>query len=427
MRPATTGSALSDRRVTAALLICGSFGVQLMTAVTGILSARMLGVEGRGQLALVAALAAFASQITLGGSLPNAIAKQLAGRDIAARDGLRGYLRVWFLYSLAPSLIGGVVLLALMRHHPDASKYALALAVVLSALEGMWFRIVVGGLQGEGDITRLTAAGIAPQTLFTVALSAAFVGHLSLGPVAVVGIQIACSFVAIVFSARLLAPPADPPSAPLDRAELWSDTKQTYVSSIGPIDGLGLDRMIVGTVMGSAPLGLYTAATALANLSSIVGSVMGLVILPRVARAGRDAEAERRVMRRWLPLTAVTIAAVVGVLEIGAGPIIRLAFGEEFAGAIPCAHWLILADGLLGFRRSLIAVLQGQGRGSTASRIELMLTPVVVLGIAGAGSTDHLYAVGLSMTVIGVVSCAWLLAATQRRSPSHISDTRLTK
>ena len=54
------------------MIVGGGILTQLLTTVTGILSARMLGVEGRGQVVLVASLAMMTSQLTLGGSLPNA-------------------------------------------------------------------------------------------------------------------------------------------------------------------------------------------------------------------------------------------------------------------------------------------------------------------------------------------------------------------
>jgi len=49
-------------------IVGGGFVAQLLTTVTAIVTARMLGVDGRGQVLLVASLAALTSQLTFGGS-----------------------------------------------------------------------------------------------------------------------------------------------------------------------------------------------------------------------------------------------------------------------------------------------------------------------------------------------------------------------
>ena len=86
---------------------------QVLTTVSGILAARMVGVEGRGQVVLVATLGGIASQLTLGGSLPNAITKLLAERGVVARDGLRGLVRGWAPWGLLAATIAGAYMLFL--------------------------------------------------------------------------------------------------------------------------------------------------------------------------------------------------------------------------------------------------------------------------------------------------------------------------
>jgi O-antigen/teichoic acid export membrane protein len=81
-----------------------------------------------------------------------------------------------------------------------------------------------------------------------------------------------------------------------------------------------------------------------------------------------------------------------------------LLLGEEFRGAIPCGYWYVAASGLLAFRRVLIAVLQARGRGSTASWIELALTPLVVVAVLAASIADDVEIAGMGM--LGTAFCA---------------------
>jgi O-antigen/teichoic acid export membrane protein len=413
------------------LIIVSTFGLQGLTLVTGILSARMLGVDGRGEVALVFAIGLLFSQLTLGGSLPNAIAKNLAERGLAARDGLRviARRRAWLL--LVPCVGSGVLMLLLLRGDLDAETIGLVVATVVMTLQTVTFRIIVGSLQGEiRHLARMALVGVVPQALFTVALTVAFVAGWDWGALDVLLSFFVASFVGLLFGWAALAGPTGRPEDELDERELWSETRRNYVGSVGPIDGLGLDRILVGALLGTAQLGLYAAATAVSNLCRVVGSSVSVIVLPRVAQQHADPVAQRAVIRQWVTLAAGLIAVVTLTLELLVGPAIRYAFGSEFTGAIECARWLVLADGLLGFRKVLVAVLQGQGRGGTASWVELALTPVLLVGIVIASAYDSLTGIGLTMVLVGVLSCVSLgLAAwrdTGARQPVRPPSTTST-
>src|SRR3954470_11836013 len=108
------------------MIVGGGFLTQILTTVTGILSARMLGVDGRGQLVLVASLAMLTSQLTFGGGLPSAVTRQLADRGVTARDGLRRFVPRWTAWSLLPSALAGGYFLIVERDDAGHAKYALA-------------------------------------------------------------------------------------------------------------------------------------------------------------------------------------------------------------------------------------------------------------------------------------------------------------
>jgi hypothetical protein len=65
----------------------------------------------------------------------------------------------------------------------------------------------------------------------------------------------------------------------------------------------------------------------------------------------------------------------------------------------------------------MIAVLQGRGRGGFASITELALTPVMIGGIILAAALDNLVAVGITMLVVGMVSCLVLGVGVARFAP----------
>lgn len=405
-------------RSTFLLIVFATFGLQFLTMVTGIIIARMLSVDGRGVIALVFALGLFSSQLTFGGSLPTALAKNLAERQIVARDGLRTIARRRAGLLVIPCVVVGGFMLVLQRSDPGSDKYLLAVAVTVMALQSIVFRILAGCLQGEGHLVRMACAGLMPQVLFTVVLTAAWFAGWGWSPLNVLEAFFVTSALGLTFAFASLVSPTGRQEDELDESRLWMESRRCYVSSVQPLDGLGLDRILVGALIGTVPLGLYAAATAVSNLCSLVGTAVTVVVLPRVAMHYADFTAQRAVIRRWTTVSALIIVVMVGALELVVAPIIRIAFGQEFAGAVDCARWLIVADGLMAFRKVLIAVMQGQGRGGTASWIELALLPLMLLGITVAALNHSLVGVGVTLTIVGLVACiafVWAVAPGRTR------------
>jgi O-antigen/teichoic acid export membrane protein len=400
------------------MIVGGGFAAQILTTITGILSARMLGVEGRGQIVLVASLAMMTSQLTLGGSLPNAITKQLAERGVTARDGLRHLVPRWTLWSLLPSATAAGYFLVVERNSSGNAKYALAAVVLVMAMQTMMSRILVGAMLGEGaDLIHIAMTSVLPQAFVTGVLGTAFVIGVHWNAVELSLVTMTCIFIVLFGRLRLLKKPTHREADALDGHELFQLARRTHIGSVGPIDGLSIDRTLVGSLMGSVALGLYSVAFALASVTTILGGCLAMVILPRVATAQHDPAAERHMVRRWLLGSGALIAVVVVILELITAWAIRVSFGDKFVPATACTHWLIAAGGILDFRRVLIAVLQGRSHGGRASIIEIALTPVVVLGIVVAAARDSLVGVSLAMAVVGVVGCVLLGIAVARSAP----------
>ncbi len=397
------------------LIAGGGVAAQLVMTVNGVLAARVLGVEGRGQMVLATILAAAASQLTLGGSLPNAVTHQLAARRISARDGLRGLVGRWVAWGCLAGAAAALCLLALERDALDSTSiWLLALLVLVLAVEAMASRILVGAMMGEGaPLIHVALTGLLPQVMILVVLTIVVAFGFAWNAAAV--ISLSAVFTAVVFFGRLrLLAPRSPGTAPLDRAELGSLARRTHIGSVGPIDGLGIDRILVGSLLGNVALGHYSAAFALGGLATIFGLCLGMVALPRVTQLQSEPARERHFVRRWLLLSAGLMVVMVLALEVTMEPLIRYTFGTPFLPAVEVGRWLVVGLGLLGFRRILVAVLQGRGSGGYASAVELALTPVMVGGIVWAAMADSQVAAGVTMMVVGGCACGILLLAVAR-------------
>ena len=378
----------------------------------------MVGVEGRGQVVMVATLGAMASQLTLGGGLPNAVTKLLAERRVVARDGLHGLVRGWVLWGLLAATIAGGYMLFLEWDATGATKYGLAVAAVIMGLQAMASRIIVGAMLGEGtNHVHIALTGLLPQAAVVAVFGTALALGIRWNPVELLTVTIVCTGLVLLARLRVLARPTGKPEDRLDRAELTRLARRTHIGSVGPIDGLALDRMLVGSLLGNVQLGLYSVAFALGGLTSIFGMALGMVALPRVTVLQEDPQAEAHFVRRLLLFSVALFGVVVLAMQVVLVPVIRLTFGPDFLDATECARWMIVASAFLGLRRVMIAVLQGRGRGGFASIVELTLTPVMIGGIMLAAALDSLVAVGVTMLAVGIVSCLVLGFRVARSAP----------
>ena len=219
---------------------------QLLITISGVLAARMLGVEGRGQVVLVAVLAAIASQLTLGGSLPNAITKQLAERRVTARDGLRRLPRRWAPWGLLAAAIAGAYLLFLEWDDPGSEKYALAACVAIMGVQLMAQRILIGSMLGErANPVHIALTGVLPQALVVAVYAVATALDADWNAVELLSVNIVCTGLVLLARLRALKPANGRPEDRLNATDLHRLARRTHIGSIGP-DRRSRDRPDAG-------------------------------------------------------------------------------------------------------------------------------------------------------------------------------------
>lgn len=413
---------LTGDRFTLVIIAGGGIFIQFLTLVNSVIVARMLGVEGRGQVVLVSVVAAMGCQLTLGGGMPNAITKELASHRVRARDGLHGMTRGWAPWGLLGAAGAAGYFLATESGSINTTDVALAGGAATMALLGMTSRILVGSLLGEGaKPLTIAMTGVMPQFLAAVVLGTAMASGIRWSALEVVVVMVVTQALVLATRLRSLAPPTGLVEDRLDRSQLAKTARRTHVGSIGPLDGLALDRALVGSLIGSVALGLYSTAVALGSLAAMLGGALATVALPKIAAAQHlPRDQERAVVRRWVLMSAAVLIPTVAVFEFATPFVIPLLFGEEFRDAVPCGYWYIAASGFLAFRRVLIVTLQGRGRGGVASWIELALTPLVFVAVLVASIGDEVQAVGIGMLGVGVVSVVALGMAVVRLEPVSV-------
>lgn len=297
--------------------------IVLAGLVTGVVTARVLGPEGRGAYFLAVTLAGFVVQFgNLG--LPSANTYLVAGEP--RRLPVLAVNSCWV--SVAVLLLSGgafwIVSLA-----TDADIGVLVLAACLGAAN-LLFLLTSNLLVGVGRIGAFNATQIAGNCLalagvLAAAVLAGSVVSFLLSGVAAVGIA-AAAVLLLLLRGRQASPTFD---LGVFREGIVYSLRAYGVTILGFIVLRG-NVFIVQWLSPAEQLGVYSVAVQIADVIGILPVSMALVLFPALVR---QEEARYRSMQQQLRIAALLmLAACIGSAAL-VRPAVDLAFGPEYATA----------------------------------------------------------------------------------------------
>ncbi len=370
-----------------------------------ILVARVGGAEDVGLLALLRVVPGLVGVLAACG-LPGAMGYFLAGPHSTEA-------RLWptILALLAAGIGIGMaawfVLMPALRAilFQDTSTLVLVLAGVSVGTQ-LPLAVAKSSLQGLDDRRGSNAVTAAEEAAFLPAFGIAYLLGLRGALLLVVVLIVADVVVAGAGWARLVRQVhgrgmrmAGRPDRELARS-IVSFGLLGQVGGLVNLLNLRLDFLVLGSIAGPAPLGVYAVASKFAELVKLPALAVTWVSYPRIARLGPEESA--KMVRRQLPwLGALGIVGAV-VLALAAGPLLPALYGQEFVDSIvPAAIIAVglvaspaggLASGyLLGTRRpGTNSVLQTVGLLATLGLDLLLIRSFGVIGAAVASAIAYL-------------------------------------
>ena len=405
-RRGTIGNSVAE--TTVANLVITVLGV-----LTGVLSARLLGPQGRGELAVIQL---WPSQIATFAMLGlDAALVFYASRE---PDRVRRYLAS----SLALIGVGGTLLVAggvavLPRLLLAQSDQAIAAAQVF--LCGIAVAYALGGMPHQalraigawrawnalrlvvpvGWALVLLAASPARDAVDAVALSRAWL--------AVYGVWACCA----MWTSRRLLPAGTGVPARADVLPLLRFGVPNVLAALPHSMNLRLDQLVLATLLGPRELGLYVAAVAWGSATTPVLSAVGPVLFPRLSAMTSADERRGLITKTLLGFGAVSAISAIASLSLAHLGIPWL-FGEAFRAAVPAAAVLVVANVFSVNNGLLEDILRGLGRPRAvfvsqtvglATTVVLLALLVRTYGIVGAALAS------LGAYATATVCLAWWL------------------
>lgn len=389
--------------------------------LTGILVARLLQPQGRGELAAILNWPSFLGMLATLGLTESLV-------YFTARTPRRAgrYLASGVLVTLSASVILVVVGWALMpvllsAQSPDvisAARWYL-LQVPVAAVVGL----ACQPLRGVGDIRAWNALRMAPTLVWVVIVVAFFLR----GPVE--PHQVSLPFFgrlgipeALAISFVLVRTVLIPVSLLVTRHRLRQRLRPE-VALAGPLLRFGLpsvlasmptqlnvrlDQLLIAAALPAGQLGLYVVAVSWSLLPSAVMDAFSSVLFPRVAETADRADRNRLAVRGVRMGTALSVTLTAGTLVLTPFAI-PLLFGPRFRDVVPAAFVLTVASGIFGINGVQEEAMRGLGRPVAVlwSQLAGLAVTVAVLAITIPGER-LVYIAGAS--VVGYATLALVLA-----------------
>jgi O-antigen/teichoic acid export membrane protein len=361
---------------------------------SGILVARLLGVENRGHLALMVLFPLILSMTGTLGLHTATTYYVVRGHD--PRAVLRS-VRATALRQFAVILaLEAVIIAAVFGDEATEVKVAALFSVLgLPALLMLnWGQAI---LQGQRRYRAYNVSRVVPPLMYSTGLVLVFVAGAD--DLALVTAIWATTFLAgcsATFADALRkAPDEGTPPPPLSEMKRFG--LKGMVGWVSPLESFQLDQLFIGLALSASDLGLYVVGAAFTNLTRVfIPQSLGVIAYPHVAAKPTRAEARRAVWRFFAAAFAVC-AVAVAVLELTVGVLIPFFFGDEFEDAVVLARILLLGSLFLGLRRVLTDGTRGAGHPGLGTLVE---------GLTAAVAIPALIVTGVSYGAEGV---AWAI------------------
>jgi O-antigen/teichoic acid export membrane protein len=414
------GGVLRQSRMPLAGSVLTGLVGQAVLIVSGVLAARILGVQDRGYLALLVLFPAVLAQIgSLG--LPLAATFELSRDRSRWAEVLRTLLRPMVLQVVSLVLLHAGILLAVFWNDPHAVKVSALLSLAaVPAILGQSYGTAI--LQGQQRFLAFNVLRALPATSYAVAVLAIFVAGGGNLEWVVVG-WIVASLVSAAVTLFAAFRPVGLRGAQRSPERLRSMLRFGIKGLLGwtsPVETFRLDQAVVGLFLTPAALGLYVVGLAFANLPRFIAQSIGYIAYPRIA--GRRGDEAWKELWQFFWLASGASALVVLALELGVSWLVPVFFGEEFSGAVPLTRILLIGALFLSARRVLTDGAQGLGRPGLGTIAEVSSWVFLLPALGIFTPLWHARGVALALTVSAALSFVVLLVLLVRGRTAS-SDT----
>lgn len=383
--------------------------------VSGVIAARLLGPEDRGYLALLVLVPIIVAKVG-GLGIPLAVTYYVA-RDRKATAGIWSALQPLVLFQAG--LLAGVHMVALWALLGDEPQYvtdaALYTVLLVPAVLAQDYGLAL--LQARGRFTAFNVLRLTPIVIYAVGVTVLLVMDLDgLSEIAAVwaGANVVLGALTMVVALSGIGHAVDGHEIPRVSAMVAFGAKG-LLGANSAIEYYRVDQAVVGLFLTPIALGLYSVGLAFTNLPRSIANSLGVVAYPHLAEQ-TDPAVARRKLWRFFTATVISCAAVVAVLEVAAGWLVPVFFGDEFKDSVPIVRIVLVSGLLIAARRILSDGARGLGHPTLGTVAEVVSLVTLAPALAVFLPLWGVEGVAFSLVVAGAASLLVMFVGLARAS-----------
>ncbi len=382
-----------------------------MSLVTGILSARALGVTGRGQLAAIMLWPTVFSGLFAFG-IPSALNYHARRNPENERSLFLAALTLCGIASIA-MLAVGMISIPLALHAYGARTVDLARIFLLAAPQFLFSYAIVAHLLVRGWVREANAYRLLP-TLATLISLIVLSSLKALTPLSAALSYIVPTTPAFIIALILVLRGLQTTAValvPACRALLSYATRAFGIDLLGALSSQ-VDQLMVVSFLDPASMGAYVVALSVSRVPNVITIAMLQVLSPRAAAL--DGDGVTAIVGRCMRVGSASVLVSALFLAAALPFVLPRLFGSGFAGSVASSRLLLgelvftsaatlLAEAFKGVGRpEIVTIVQAV---SLVASVVFLFVLVPRLGIAGAA---------LALLIAAVVRLGTLLALYKR-------------
>lgn len=384
-----------------------AFAIVALQFGQGILLARLLGPEGRGEYATASLYMQMLLYVGLFGGL-EVICRRAATCDRdEATDSQQKLRRAALWLGITTGTATSLVAIALnVVAMPADRRYLIPVAILCAvSIIGQHIMLIMTAVDrgsdafGRYNVRRLIAAASFPVLLL---ITVAFVPiNVMTAAWLFVAASILSAATCVIGVRQPLRGASDPTTRTLVRESL------PYGFSMLATDVFErLDLLLVLWLAPIIDMGFYAAMVPAVYPLTVIPNTLGLFLF----NAGADNQARlttmdvHRIIGSSLAVQTVSTIAFMALI----GPVVILFYGDRFEPAIEYALWLAPASAIKGVLQGLDSYLKGRGRPLAPIRARFLAIVVMLAVAAGLHGTYGTLSIAMAALAGQVVCFAWL-------------------
>ncbi len=341
--------------------------VMAVNIVTGILTARLLGPVGRGELGAANLWFLLPSALAVSGLQSGIVYETRRRPDRAASTGILSLSSATLLF--IPCAIGCLWALPHLMSDYTANALALARFAIIASFLNVWMQLLRQSLLATQNILLFNLSSYFSPLLYLLLLMMLIItSHIS--PLSVMTAQVVATVMVVVptgfFAIR--AWPRLPASLFGGAGPLLLYSLKASLVDLVMVGYYNVDRIFLVALVSPSEFGFYTVAASLARLVGILqGAVSSVTLAGMSHRPSR--EIENFIHQTFRVLFWLLTVGCLGGWLFG-GELMRLFYGARFGAAAPVFYILIIDASLACLAQMQLEAFLASGRPTYPSMVQ---------------------------------------------------------